>query len=183
MYDAHIAFDFLKRALNEINLNLAILGESMKSEQIILVFSTLKWPFSLCYACELDVDEVIDIATLTGACVVALGSAASGIMGNHQPTIDKLIKCANSGGEKMWQLPMFDEYKESLQSDVADMRNTGSRMGGAQIAGIFLQNFVKKVHWAHIDVAGTAFLDKPQNEFPKGATGAGVRTLINYLML
>ena len=138
---------------------------------------------ALCYACELDVDEVIDIATLTGACVVALGSAASGIMGNHQPTIDKLIKCANSGGEKMWQLPMFDEYKESLQSDVANMRNTGSRMGGAQIAGIFLQNFVKKVHWAHIDVAGTAFLDKPQNEFPKGATGAGVRTLINYLML
>ena len=138
---------------------------------------------ALCYACELDVDEVIDIATLTGACVVALGSAASGIMGNHQPTIDKLIKCANSGGEKMWQLPMFDEYKESLQSDVADVRNTGSRMGGAQIAGIFLQNFVKKVHWAHIDVAGTAFLDKPQNEFPKGATGAGVRTLINYLML
>lgn len=138
---------------------------------------------ALCYACELDVDEVIDIATLTGACVVALGSAASGIMGNHQPTIDKLIKCANSGGEKMWQLPMFDEYKESLQSDVADMRNTGSRMGGAQIAGIFLQNFVKKVHWAHIDVAGTAFLDKPQNEFPKGATGAGVRALINYLML
>ena len=138
---------------------------------------------ALCYACELDVDEVIDIATLTGAWVVALGSAASGIMGNHQPTIDKLIKCANSGGEKMWQLPMFDEYKESLQSDVADMRNTGSRMGGAQIAGIFLQNFVKKVHWAHIDVAGTAFLDKPQNEFPKGATGAGVRTLINYLML
>ena len=66
---------------------------------------------ALCYACELDVDEVIDIATLTGACVVALGSAASGIMGNHQPTIDKLIKCANSGGEKMWQLPMFDEYK------------------------------------------------------------------------
>ena len=137
---------------------------------------------ALCYACDLGVDEVIDIATLTGACVVALGSAASGIMGNHQPTIDKLIKCANAGGEKMWQLPMFEEYKESLQSDIADMKNTGSRMGGAQIAGIFLENFVKKVHWAHIDVAGTAFLDKPQNEFPKGATGAGVRTIINYLM-
>ncbi len=138
---------------------------------------------ALCYACELGVDEVIDIATLTGACVVALGNVASGIMGNHQPTIDKLIKCANSGGEKMWQLPMFDEYKESLQSDVADMKNTGSRMGGAQTAGIFLQNFVKKVHWAHIDVAGTAFIEKPMGEFCKGATGAGVRTLINYLML
>ena len=137
---------------------------------------------ALCYACELGVDDVIDVATLTGACVVALGSTASAVMGNHQPTIDKLIKCANSGGEKLWQMPMFEEYKESLQSDIADMKNTGSRMGGAQIAGIFLQNFVKKVHWAHIDIAGTAFLDKPQNEFSKGATGAGVRTLINYLM-
>lgn len=137
---------------------------------------------ALCYACELDVDEVVDIATLTGACVVALGSAASGVMGNHQPTIDKLIKCANAGGEKMWQMPMFEEYKDSLKSDIADMKNTGSRMGGTQIAGLFLQNFVKKVHWAHIDIAGTAYIDKPQNEFCKGATGAGVRTLINYIM-
>jgi len=137
---------------------------------------------ALCYACELGVEEVIDVATLTGACVVALGNVASGIMGNHQPTIDKLIKCANTGGEKMWQLPMFDEYKESLQSDIADMKNTGSRMGGAQTAGIFLQNFVQKVHWAHIDIAGTAFIEKPMNEFCKGATGAGVRTLINYIM-
>src|SRR5574344_964110 len=137
---------------------------------------------ALCYACELKVDEVIDIATLTGACMVALGNVASGIMGNHQTMIDKLIKCATAGGEKIWQMPMFDEYKDSLKSDVADMRNTGSRMGGTQIAGLFLQNFVKKVHWAHIDIAGTAFIDKPLNEFPKGATGAGVRTLINYIM-
>ncbi len=131
---------------------------------------------ALCYACELGVDEVVDIATLTGACVVALGSVASGIMGNHQPTIDKLIKCGAAGGEKLWQMPMFEEYFDSLKSDIADMKNTGSRMGGAQIAGLFLQNFVKKVHWAHIDIAGTAFIEK------KGATGAGVRTLINYLM-
>ena len=137
---------------------------------------------ALCYACGLGVDEVIDIATLTGACVVALGSAASAVMGNHQATIDKLIKCANAGGEKLWQMPMFDEYKDSLKSDIADMKNTGSRMGGAQIAGIFLENFVKKVRWAHIDIAGTAYLEKAQNEFPKGATGAGVRTLINYIM-
>lgn len=131
---------------------------------------------ALCYACELGVDEVIDMATLTGACVVALGNIASGIMGNHQPTIDKLIKCGAAGGEKLWQMPMFEEYGDSLKSDIADMKNTGSRMGGTQIAGLFLQNFVKKVHWAHIDIAGTAFIDK------KGATGAGVRTLINYLM-
>lgn len=138
---------------------------------------------ALCYACELGVDEVIDIATLTGACVVALGTAASGIMGNHQSMIDKLIKCGNAGGEKLWQLPMFEEYKDTLKSDIADMRNTGSRMGGTQIAGLFLQNFVKKAHWAHIDIAGTAFVDKPMNEIlQKGATGAGVRTLINYIL-
>ena len=131
---------------------------------------------ALCYACELDVDEVIDLATLTGACVVALGNTVSGIMGNHQPTIDKLIKCANAGGEKLWQMPMFEEYGESLKSNIADMKNTGSRMGGTQIAAMFLQNFVKKVHWAHIDIAGTAYIEK------KGATGAGVRTIINYLL-
>ena len=131
---------------------------------------------ALCYACELEVDEVIDLATLTGACVVALGNAVSGIMGNNQTMIDKLIKCGAAGGEKLWQLPLFEEYKESLKSDIADMKNTGSRMGGAQIAGVFLENFVKKVRWAHIDIAGTAFIEK------KGATGAGVRTLINYLI-
>ena len=131
---------------------------------------------ALCYACDLEVDEVIDIATLTGACMVALGTVASGIMGNHQTMIDKLIKCGAAGGEKIWQMPLFEEYKESLKSDIADTKNTGSRMGGAQIAGLFLQNFVKKVRWAHIDIAGTAFIEK------KGATGAGVRTLINYLM-
>ena len=97
-------------------------------------------------------------------------------MGNNQSMIDKLIKCGAAGGEKLWQLPLFDDYKESLKSDIADMKNTGSRMGGAQIAGVFLQNFVKKARWAHIDIAGTAYLDK------KGATGAGVRTIINYLM-
>ena len=137
---------------------------------------------ALCYACELGVDEVIDIATLTGACVVALGNAASGIMGNHQTMIDKLIKCGQQGGEKLWQMPMFEEYKESLKSDIADMRNTGSRYAGTQTAGIFLQNFVKKVHWSHIDIAGTAFIDKPINELSKGATGAGVRTLLNYIL-
>ena len=119
---------------------------------------------------------MIDLATLTGACVVALGNTVSGIMGNHQPTIDKLIKCANAGGEKLWQMPMFEEYGESLKSNIADMKNTGSRMGGTQIAAMFLQNFVKKVHWAHIDIAGTAYIEK------KGATGAGVRTIINYLL-
>lgn len=137
---------------------------------------------ALCYACELGVDEVIDIATLTGACMVALGSHASGIMGNNQELINKLINVGEESGEKYWQLPMFEDYKDNLKSEIADMRNTGGRWGGASSAGMFLQEFVKDVAWVHLDVAGTAFLDKPQHELTKGATGVGVRTLLNYIL-
>lgn len=136
---------------------------------------------ALCYACELGVDEVIDIATLTGACMVALGTQAAGIMGNNDELVKNLIKTASESGEKYWELPMFEEYKESLKSDIADMKNTGSRWGGASTAGIFLKNFVKDVKWAHIDIAGVAFLESAQKELIKGASGAGVRTLINYI--
>ena len=137
---------------------------------------------ALVYACELGVDEVIDIATLTGACMVALGTAASGIMGNDEEMIHRIIETAKNMGEKYWQLPMYKEYFESLKSDIADMKNTGSRYGGASAAGAFLQEFVKDVKWAHIDIAGTAFLEKPEKEFIKGATGAGVRTLLSYIL-
>ena len=137
---------------------------------------------ALCYACELGVDEVIDLATLTGACMVALGTAAAGIMGNDDEFVSKLIDTAKRSGERYWKLPLWDDYFESLKSDIADMKNTGSRWGGASTAGCFLQKFVKDVKWAHIDIAGTAFLDKPQHEFIKGATGAGVRTLLNYIL-
>lgn len=136
---------------------------------------------ALCYACELKVDEVIDIATLTGACMVALGTVASGIMGNDEEMIARLIKTAKDSGETYWQLPMFKEYMDSLKSDIADMKNTGSRYGGASTAGLFLQEFVKDTKWCHIDIAGTAYLEKPQKEFIAGATGAGVRTLLNYV--
>ena len=136
---------------------------------------------ALCYACELGVDEVIDIATLTGACMVALGTIATGVMGNDEEMIAKIIKTAENSGETYWQLPMFKEYFNSLKSDIADMKNTGSRFGGASAAGVFLQEFVKDVKWTHIDIAGTAFLEKPQKEFIAGATGAGVRTLLNYV--
>lgn len=137
---------------------------------------------ALCYACELGVDEVIDIATLTGACMIALGSQAAGIMGNNQELINKLIKVGEENGERYWQLPMYEEYKEGLKSDVADMRNTGARGGGASAAGIFLQEFVKDVAWVHLDIAGVAFLEKPQKELIKGATGVGVRMLLNYIL-
>ncbi|MCQ2739394.1 MAG: leucyl aminopeptidase [bacterium] len=137
---------------------------------------------ALCYACELGVDEVIDMATLTGACMVALGTNASGIMGNDDELIKSLIKTADENGERFWELPLWEEYFDSLKSDIADMKNTGSRWGGASTAGVFLQKFVKNVKWAHIDIAGTAFLEKPQKEMISGATGAGVRTMLAYIL-
>lgn len=138
---------------------------------------------ALCYACELGVDEVIDIATLTGACVVALGTQAAAIMGNNQDLIDRIIKTGSEQGENFWQLPMYEEYFDGLKSDVADMKNTGGRYAGTSTAALFLKEFVKDdVAWAHLDIAGTAFLDKPQKELIKGATGIGVRTLINYIL-
>ena len=137
---------------------------------------------ALCYACELGVDEVIDIATLTGACMVALGSNAAGIMGNDDSMINELITTAEKSGERYWKLPLWEEYFDSLKSDIADMKNTGSRWGGASTAGVFLQKFVKDVKWAHIDIAGVAFLEKAQKELIKGASGAGVRTLLNYIL-
>jgi len=138
---------------------------------------------ALCYACELNVDEVIDIATLTGACMVALGTVASGIMGNDEDLISKLIQAGKDSGENFWQMPMFKEYFDSLKSDIADMKNTGSRYGGASAAALFLKEFVnEKTKWAHLDIAGTAYLEKPQKEFISGATGAGVRTILNYLI-
>ena len=138
---------------------------------------------ALCYACDLNVDEVIDIATLTGACMVALGTHASGIMGNNKDLVNRIIEVGEKSGERYWEMPMFEEYFDSMKSEIADMKNTGSRWGGTSAAGLFLQNFVKpEVKWAHLDVAGTAFLDKPQREFIAGATGVGVRTLLNYIL-
>ena len=137
---------------------------------------------ALCYACELNVEEIIDIATLTGACMVALGTVASGIMGNNETLIHELIETAKDSGENYWQMPMFKEYFSSMKSEIADMKNTGSRNGGASAAALFLKEFVTdNVKWAHIDIAGTAYLDKPQKEFISGATGVGVRTLLNYI--
>lgn len=138
---------------------------------------------ALCFASELGVDEIIDIATLTGACMVALGTQAAGIMGTSQKLINDLIKSGAQSGERLWQLPLYDEYKDGLKSDVADIKNSGSRWAGASSAGIFLKEFVKKeIKWAHLDIAGVAFLESPQKELCKGATGAGLRTILNYIL-
>ncbi len=137
---------------------------------------------ALCYACELGVDEVIDIATLTGACSVAFGAVCAGILGNNDELVENVKNAAFEVGEKYWVLPTYEEYKNGLKSEVADMRNTGGRAGGASSAGLFLREFVNGPKWAHIDIAGVAFLDSPLNEFIKGSTGAGVRALINYIL-
>ncbi len=115
--------------------------------------------------------------------MVALGSAASGIMGNNDAFVKDIIDIGMFCGEKFWQLPMWQEYRDNMNSDVADMKNTGTRYGGASAAGMFLKEFVTdKVKWAHLDVAGTAFLESPKKELCKGASGIGVRTLITYIV-
>jgi leucyl aminopeptidase len=124
---------------------------------------------------------LIDLATLTGACVVALGHEASGLMGNDQRLADALTRAGERSGERLWQLPVWDEYGEGMKSDIADLKNSGTRDAGALKAGWFLKQFVGSTHWAHLDIAGTAWCDKARPYCPKGATGVGVRLLIEYL--
>ncbi len=126
-------------------------------------------------------DEVIDLATLTSACVIALGNLCSGVMWSNKPLADRILAAAEASGEKMWPLPLIEEYKEGLKSDVADLNNVGPRGGGALTAGLFLKEFAGTVPWVHIDIAGTAFTEKDLPLGPKGGTGVGVRTMLTYL--
>lgn len=137
---------------------------------------------ALCYADELGVDEIIDIATLTGACVVALGNSITAVMGKNQENINKIIDIGAKSGEFLWQLPVYDFMQDALKSDIADMKNTGSRFAGASNAAQFLSNFVNNPNWLHLDIAGTAFTEKPFKELSKGATGVCTRTLITYIL-
>jgi leucyl aminopeptidase len=124
---------------------------------------------------------LIDVATLTGACVVALGHEATGVMGNDQQLVDELKRAGELTGERLWQLPVWDSYGEAMKSDVADLKNAGSRDGGAILAAWFLKQFVGSTRWAHLDIAGTAWAEKTRPYVPKGATGVGVRLLLKYL--
>ena len=137
----------------------------------------------LCYAGSLGVDEVIDLATLTGACVVALGPLAAGLFGTDPPMIDRLLGAAERAGEKMWPMPMYEEYRDQIRSDVADVKNTGDKYGGAITAALFLREFAgRRTPWIHLDIAGPAFMESTSHPYMgKGATGAGVRTLIDYI--
>ncbi len=137
---------------------------------------------ALCYADTLDVDEVIDIATLTGAVIVSLGHNITGVMGNNQSQIDKFIECSKYNAENVWQMPILEELKDNLKSEIADMKNTGGRNAGTSTAAWFLSNFTKSTSWMHLDIAGTAAPEKSNKETLGGPTGVMIRTLINYLI-
>ncbi|MBF0194479.1 MAG: leucyl aminopeptidase [Magnetococcales bacterium] len=126
---------------------------------------------------------IIDFATLTGACVVALGKHCSGMMGNDDKLLEALKQVGEDCGDRVWPLPMFDDYQEQIKSTVADIKNVGGPGGGTITAGCFLSRFVEDSRpWAHIDIAGTAWdMGSSKPHFPKGATGVGVRLLCSYV--
>ena len=126
--------------------------------------------------------HIVDVATLTGACVIALGEVRAGVMGSDQELIDDLIKAGSECGERLWQLPIDKEYGEMIRSDIADMRNIGNRLAGAITAAMFLKNFAGTTAWAHLDIAGTAWLETEKPYMARGATGFGVRLLANYIL-
>ena len=132
-----------------------------------------------------NLDAMIDIATLTGACAYALGPFFTGLMSQHEDLIDKICDSAERTGDRVWELPLHDDYKPAIKSQVADISNVGSKqyMAGAITAGLFLQNFVGDMPWAHLDIAGTAF-NVPDISYyrPEGATGVSVRLLIDLAM-
>ncbi|GAX35639.1 leucyl aminopeptidase [Nodularia sp. NIES-3585] len=137
---------------------------------------------ALVYADKLGVDAVIDLATLTGACVVALGEDIAGLFTPDDAVASQLEQAAQSAGEKLWRMPMEDKYFEGLKSGIADMKNTGPRPGGSITAALFLKQFIKDTPWAHLDVAGPVWTDKENGYNSPGATGYGVRTLVNWVL-
>ena len=135
----------------------------------------------LTYANRYKPSVVVDIATLTGACAVALGKHAIGLLGNNDKLIGELKAAGEQCGERAWQLPLWEEYYEQIKSDVADVKNTGGRPGGTITAAAFLSKFVGDALWAHLDIASTDWSDREQAYIPKGPTGVGARLLIRFL--
>jgi leucyl aminopeptidase len=129
------------------------------------------------YARRLGVTHLVDIATLTGACVVALGKTTSGLFGRPATWVEQVRRASERAGDRSWPMPLFDDYKDLLKSEIADFTNTGGRAGGAISAAVFLKEFAGDLPWVHMDIAGTAWAEEPKPYQPKGATGVGVRTL------
>lgn len=136
---------------------------------------------ALTYTKRFQPTAVIDLATLTGACVIALGAHATAILGNDEPLIQQLLDCGERTGERLWQLPLWDDYAEQIKSDIADVKNSAGRPAGAITAAAFLQKFASGFRWAHLDIAGTAWEEKGRHYLPKGGSGVGVRLLVSLL--
>jgi len=137
---------------------------------------------AIAYARQQGLSPIVDVATLTGAMVVAIGKAATGCMANNQELCQKVIAAGEAAGEKFWQFPLYEEYKEHLKSDVADIKNVGKREGGAISAALFLADFVGDTPWVHLDMAGTDSVDRDKGTWAKGATGIPTRTLVNLVL-
>jgi leucyl aminopeptidase len=137
---------------------------------------------ALVYADHLGLDAIVDLATLTGACVIALGEQIAGMWTEDEAIAAQITQASERSGEKFWRMPMEEKYFEGLKSGVADMKNTGPRPGGAITAALFLKQYVKDTPWAHLDVAGPVWTDKEYSYNNAGATGFPVRTLVNWVM-
>jgi leucyl aminopeptidase len=135
----------------------------------------------LSYALSFKPDAVVDVATLTGTIKLALGNICAGLLGNHQGLKAQMLKAGEISGERVWELPLWKEYDEFLQSDLADIKNVGGRFGGSILAAAFLQNFVGGLPWVHLDIAGVDFRDKEDSYRSKGASGFGARLLLQFL--
>jgi leucyl aminopeptidase len=133
---------------------------------------------ALWYARHLGATHLVDLATLTGACVVALGKTTSGLFGRPQAWVDRVLDASRKAGDRSWPMPIFDDYKELLKSEIADFTNTGGRAGGAITGALFIKEFAGDLPWVHLDIAGTAWAEESKPYQPKGATGVGVRTLV-----
>jgi leucyl aminopeptidase len=136
---------------------------------------------ALSYAVQEGLSPIIDLATLTGAIVVALGNLNTGLFSNDEQLSSEIVAAGKAAGEKYWPMPMDDEYKELISSDIADIKQTGGRPGGSITAAKILENFVSGTSWAHLDIAGTSYVDSKKPYQEKGATGVGVRTLTELI--
>ena len=137
---------------------------------------------ALTYAVNQGATQIVDAATLTGACVVALGETRAGVMGTDQELIDALIRAGEQCGERLWGLPLESDYGGMIKSDIADVKNSGGRVAGSITAAMFLKSFVASVPWAHLDIAGTAWFENEKPYIAKGATGFGARLLATYVL-
>lgn len=158
---------------------------SMSGKTVEIINTDAEGRLVLCdalhHALSFRPSAVIDLATLTGACVVALGNLATGMLGTDEVLKRALRKAGEATGERVWELPLWEEYGEVMKSDIADLKNSGGPFAGTITAAWFLKNFTGSAKWVHLDIAGTAWEEKGRHYLPKGATGIGVRLLIHYL--